>query len=53
MDPRVYDISLAAGTVSVGVGAGLAYGLGFGLIAFGATVIVNTIASVLLLARRR
>lgn len=52
MNRLTYNISIALGTVLLGVGAGLQWGLAIGLMMFGALIVALTLYGTLL-ARRR
>jgi len=48
MNPLVYDCCLAGGTAMLGIGAGLQYGVGAGLMTGGAVLIGLTVLSAFL-----
>jgi hypothetical protein len=52
MNFMIYNINLIIGMIAIAVGAGLVWGLGAGLIAFGTTLITLTITSAFLVRGR-
>jgi hypothetical protein len=51
MNQLTYNVGLLVGTASLSCGAGLQWGVGFGLMAFGGLVIVLTMAGAWISAR--